>query len=142
MGAWGYGSFENDDAADWIGTLAECDSFALVRSSLETAIEGEEYLECDDGAYALAAAETVAAALGKPHPELPEEIRDFLVRAERPADIEALRSISLAAVQRVRGEQSELAELMREGVTDAEDGGWELEIEDLVTRLHGRFGSA
>ena len=31
---------------------------------------------------------------------------------------------------------------MREGVTDAEEGGWELEIEELLTRLHGRFGSA
>lgn len=73
MGAWGHGSFDNDAASDWLGDLAEGD-VSLVGETLDAvgAAEKDEYIDADDACNALAAAELVAAALGKGEDRLSE----------------------------------------------------------------------
>lgn len=47
MGAWGYGSFENDDALDW---LAELEDVSQLEEALDAVItNGGEYIETGDG---------------------------------------------------------------------------------------------
>src|SRR5215468_1909995 len=63
MGAWGHGSFENDDAADWVHEF-ELQGASAVVSALEyiSRFPEEEYLEAPGASVAIAAAEIVAAA--------------------------------------------------------------------------------
>lgn len=79
MGAWGTGVFEDDEALDWVGGLAEAATLAPVVDALR-ATEASGYLEAPTCSAALAAAEVVAALNGKAESELRdlwEESREF-----------------------------------------------------------------
>lgn len=66
-GAWGSGSFENDDALDLSTNLAQQPDTALVYQTLRGAVRDRTaYLEAPDGSAAVAAAEVVAALKGHP----------------------------------------------------------------------------
>ena len=45
MGAWGVGTFENDDASDWAYQLEEAGDLDLVQVTLAAAADPEAYLE-------------------------------------------------------------------------------------------------
>jgi hypothetical protein len=75
MGAWGFGSFDNDDAADWIFELEESSGVTALVSAFK-AIKPDRYLEAPECSVALAAAEVVAALRGRPLPTL----KDLQVR--------------------------------------------------------------
>ena len=64
-GAWGEGSFENDDALDWVGQCIKAGTTAPVSAALAAVLDGR-YVQAPDGSEAVAAAEVVAAAMGKP----------------------------------------------------------------------------
>ncbi|MEV5570396.1 DUF4259 domain-containing protein [Spirillospora sp. NPDC052269] len=120
MGTWGAGPFENDQAADFGGDLddlAERDRPAAIRAALNAVAMEVEYLDADDGTDAVAAAAIVAAqcaggaTVGLEHygpkgtiPPLPAELRPLAVQA----------------LDRVAGENSELADLW----ADADDQEW------------------
>lgn len=78
-GAWGEGSFENDDALDWVATCSSSKSISPVRQSLERALRGK-YLKAPEASSAVAAAEVVAAAKGRPNPKLPAELAAWVKR--------------------------------------------------------------
>lgn len=127
MGTWDIGHFDNDTAADFCGALddaAPAERVGLIRTALETAAEAVSYLDDHEGAPAVTAAALVAAqcpggaavttAYGpkEPVPLLPVE----------------LRALAVAALDRVVGEESELAELWGEG---GEGAAWEQGIRAL-----------
>ena len=89
MGAWGSGPFENDDAADW------------------------SYQLTDGGGP-----EVVAAGVGVPGVELPDELSDWLGGVD-PAAWPPLAPQAVAALDRVLSD-SELRDLWDE----ADDGVW------------------
>lgn len=128
MGAWGAGSFENDEASDWVYVLEEADGFDVVRRAL--AVADEDYLEAPDATIALAAAEVVAAALGQPAADLPDEVQPFVAQHGSSATTEDA-TLALAALARVRGEDSELAELWEESGGD----DWNQAVDELRARL-------
>jgi len=145
MGAWGAGSFENDVASDWAADLADGGDLAMVRDTLTTAAKcpGDEYLEADEGAEALAAAEVVAAAAGRP-------LRAVAMGSSGPhalawaaahpgAGRPELVELALAAVERVDGAESELCELwLAEGTAGpTASREWFADVEDLRARLAG-----
>lgn len=132
MGAWGAGTFENDDAGDWVYQLEEADDLELVRGALLAAAEPGGYLEAPTCSEALAAAEVIAALVGRPAPDLPEEVRSWVGghRLGVPAD---LRALSLRAVDQVAGD-SELKELWAES---EENGAWVDRVQELRNRLAG-----
>ena len=82
MGAWGTGSFGNDDAADWLYDLYESEGDVLLVQSLSTIATASpsSYLEAPVCCVALAAAEIVAAVEGRPSPDLPGEAGHWLER--------------------------------------------------------------
>jgi hypothetical protein len=128
-GAWGEGSFENDDALDWVATCAESKSILPVRDVLERALRGK-YLDAPDGSSAVAAAEVVAAAKGKSNPKLPAELTAW-VNGQRKA-LRELAPLAIRALTRVRDPKtSELRGLWDE----AKPAKWLAAIADLESRL-------
>jgi hypothetical protein len=112
MGAWGSGPFENDDAGDWVYDLEGADDFALLHDALDVA--KTRYLDSGEGAVAVAAAAVVAAALDPAAADgLPEDVRAWLDAHARQVEPSDAR-LAVAALDRVLGERSELAELWDE----------------------------
>lgn len=129
MGTWGVGSFENDDAADWVWELAEADA-ALLSSVLSQVLQNTGYLEAPDCARAVAAAEVVAALSNRPATNLPEEVSEFVRRIGAAPNPELVSS-ARAAMARIRS-SSELQELWKLSDHNAE---WLQSIADLESRL-------
>ena len=135
MGTWAVGSFGNDDAMDWLGDLAELKPDqrpARVLVALETAIDervGDGYAEADTDCNALAAAEVLATALGRPPAEPPEDLTAVANQLDEPD--EDLIQIALNVVQVILG-GGELYDLWAE--TDDFDQ-WRAEVEHLRGRL-------
>lgn len=118
MGTWDIGPFDNDDAADFSGrldALPQTERVAAIREALSNAAECDEYLDCDLGAPAIAAAALVARDLPdgarfappshgpkQPLPPLPPE----------------LKPLAVAAIDRTLAANSELASLWGEGGSD------------------------
>ena len=113
MGAWGTGTFENDDALDWIADFCESPSEGDLVAALSAAADVDGYVEAPDAANALAAAEVVAALKGAPTDSA--VIADYLPVMEqagiRPTDV--LMALTLRAIDRVVS-NSELKELWDE----------------------------
>jgi hypothetical protein len=113
MGAWGCGSFENDDAADWVYELGSS-GVAAVASALEqvSSVAEDEYLEAAEASAAIAAAEIVAAARDGHLSTLSETAREAFVRHRESLIASHLSEPARRAVERIR-RQSELKELWK-----------------------------
>jgi hypothetical protein len=125
MGAWGHQFDENDDAADWLADFADAPSWTKCQLALQFA---DEYIEADAASCAIAAAEVVAAGLGKPNPGLDNAIAQWA--AQNSDGAKTLRQTASAAVVKTEDE-SELQELWEEG--DGAD--WHDTLDDLKSRL-------
>lgn len=131
MGAWGHGSFDNDDAGDWVWKLEEASDFDVVRSALEGVVSESEYLEAPICSEAVAAAEIVAAALGHPVAELPDEAGAWVEEhRDVPPDVVVLARQALAAI----AAKSELRDLWAESGHLTE---WQRSMADLAARIRG-----
>jgi hypothetical protein len=129
-GAWGEGSFENDAAMDWAADCAKSSSTTCVRSALESALAGTT-LEAPEASVAVAAAEVVAAALGRPGPDLPPELKAWIDR-RAPGELARLAPAARKALARVRDPSvSELHQLWSQG----KPNGWALAVAYLEARL-------
>ena len=128
MGEWGTGSFENDDAADWLAELGSRVPDDLTQILLQAA-DNPAYLEAPASRIAVAAAEVIAALNASPAPEAPPEIVQWTTN--RQASIPQLKAVALRALERVR-KNSELKDLWLEadGLND-----WIAAIQDLQTRV-------
>ena len=129
MGTWGSAPFENDDAADWVGELYDGGGFDTCRSAFRAALT-DNYLEMYVGAAAIAAAEIIAAAVGRASSDLPGEFFEWLIDND---DTPTSADVTLAreAVERVAAADSEVAELWQE----AGDESWPSRVEELLIRL-------
>jgi len=128
MGAWGHHFDENDDAADWLGDFGDQPDWSIVRATLSDGAKLDDYIESDLGAAGLAAAEIVAAAIGKPSPRLSPEITTWA--NENPAEANDLTPLAREAVTNIR-DSGELQELWRE----ADASEWLATVNDLIFRL-------
>ncbi len=134
MGAWGTGLFENDDALDFAGDVVERGGLALVENVLDEILDmGPEYLEAPDAEQALVAAEIVAALAGRPAPDYPDELAEWLDELDAVPD-EALVDTARRAVQRVLTPPSELLELWEEAGED-DYAEWRVGVESIAARL-------
>jgi hypothetical protein len=133
MGAWGHGSFDNDDALDWLAELAESyrpePIYAAVLGIAEASAEA--YIEAPAASNALAAGEVVAAQLGKPAANLPEDASDFVSHAASPTP--RLVAATRKAVARILA-ASELRDLWAE---TEHFTAWQSVVQDLSARLKG-----
>jgi hypothetical protein len=129
-GAWGEGSFDNDDALDWAAECSHSSSPAMVGRTLRAVLDAK-YIEAPSGSAAVAAAEVVAAALGKPSTKLPADLQSWVGR--QPAgSLSQLAPLAKTALARVQDPKaSELRQLWSEG----KPNGWGKVIADLEARL-------
>lgn len=132
MGAWGAGSFENDDAADWVHEF-EQSGVAAVRSASEAVskLGDNEYLEAPEASMAIAAAEVVVAARDGDQSSLSEGARECFSQFQASLTGADLLELARRAVARTR-RQSELKELWQES---AQCQSWLREIDRLSSRL-------
>lgn len=129
MGTWGTSTFDNDAAADFAESFLEKPNEAVLYEALATAAEEEGQVDADDASVALAAAEIVAAILGKPAQDLPPGLIPAIVHLD--ADGEDLRELAEQAVKVVL-EKSELQEQRAAG---DEYANWQDLQQNLLTRL-------
>jgi hypothetical protein len=126
MGAWGPGGFENDTALDFAGRIGSLDDIraALSVETPETPIDAEAASEI------VAAAECVAAMLGNPADDMPDDLLDRIKGFGKPdkALFHNARDHVSAVISR-----SELAELWVES-GDAPE--FNLAMTDLIDRLN------
>jgi Domain of unknown function (DUF4259) len=131
MGAWGHRTFENDSALDWLGDLEDSDASALAEA-LDTIADAppKTYLDADDCSAALAAAELIAAALGRGDDRLTKEALAWLdEHRDAVRDLGATRAH--LAVEKLY-KQSELRELWDENGADTP---WHADVRELMKRL-------
>lgn len=132
-GAWDTGSFDNDDALDWVWELSESNDLSVVSDALQSAAVTSGYLEAPTASMAIAAAEVVAALRGSPRPELPAEVADW-VSAHPLAVGDDLVRTARKAIENIKNvESSELAQLWSESDEMAEV--WLADLGDLLQRL-------
>ena len=133
MGAWGTGSFENDDALEWISSARDGD-LEQIRSALAPVAEPDgAYLDAPEGAHALAAAEAVASLRGAPPVDLPERVGAWIDTLSREFD-DALLVQARAATDRVVTAPSELLDHW-EDMGDDDATAWRAQVADLRDRL-------
>ncbi len=129
-GAWGEGSFDNDDALDWVAECTKSNSITPVAQALRAVIDAK-YIEAPLGSAAVAAAEVVAATVGKSSVKLPPNVQSWVARqpSEEIAQLAPLAKQALARIQDPRA--SELWQLWAEGKPNT----WRAGIAALVARL-------
>lgn len=133
MGAWGEKAFENDAALDWLGSLDD-EGIDAVRGVLSHVAEAEreEYLDVDDGAAAIAAAEVVAASRHGSD-RLTKKAKAWLT-AHAPEIADDDLALARRAVERVLVGGSELRDLWNEA---GPDNGWRAQVDALLVMLGG-----
>jgi hypothetical protein len=134
MGAWGTGSFDNDDACDWAADFVEIGALSYVRRVLErvVATSGEEYLCAPISSKALAACEVIARLKGNwgTRNSCSTDVDDWVLAnpSEPSADMVQL---ALHAIDRIVTAQSELMELWDE----SKPSDWHMIVADLRERV-------
>jgi len=138
MGAWGAGSLENDTAEAWLAELKQAEADGGAPGLLGDAIEpladpALGLIDADEASRAVAAAEIVAALLGRPGAALPQPVLAWLGRHEAAfgGAARALQPTALATLSRVKT-ASELRAFW-----DANDNlaAFEAAIDELHERL-------
>ena len=132
-GAWDMGPFDNDDALDWVYELEASNDLSAVKAALSAAANQGAYIEAPTGSAAVAAAEVVAALLGRASPQLPPEVTSW-VDGRTLAKDDALVELARTAIARVQDStNSELAELWSESPELLSE--WRSSLSDLDGRL-------
>jgi hypothetical protein len=139
MGAWGEKAFQNDSALDWLAEF-QVRGLVMLRDTLSrtAGLHVDDYLDVDDGASSIAAAEVVAAALGRQRDRVPEELSAWLDTHQDSLDGDD-QVLARQAVERVLAAGSELRELWEEGTTES---AWHADVGALLGRLGGNASSA
>lgn len=132
-GAWGMGPFDNDDALDWVWELEASSDVSILEDALEDVTSSLIYISAPECSRAVAAAEVVAALIGKQREDLPDEVGSWVSENDIEANKE-LVELAKKAVTLVRdSSKSELAELWLDSGVNHDD--WHAGISDLIKRL-------
>jgi hypothetical protein len=126
MGVWGAGGFENDTALDFVGEASDAADLAAAFDAVLR--DPAAYLDVDAAQRAIAAAECVAAMLGRAAPEMPVAVADRMASLNAPDA--GLLDAARSAVSRVL-RRSELVDLWAGGEASA----FNLAITSLIERL-------
>lgn len=132
MGSWAAHGFGNDEALDWLNDLIDEHDIYFIHNTLQIIAEfpAGDKPEPWDCECALAAAEMVAAAKGKPSEDLPEEARQWIDAYGFQADEEAIE-LAQKAIQRIERDS-----FLRDAWEDSGNGNqWFEALADLRARL-------
>lgn len=129
MPGWGTGSFENEDAQNFLKSLASIQPEEIKRL-LSVAADEADYSNTSESSVVIVAAEMVASAKGAPPKSMPNEISDWMGKVEGAPSGELI-DLARRAVHKVRL-NSELKDLWQEA-----DGlnEWSAVLRELEERL-------
>lgn len=131
MGAWGRGSFENDDAMDFVGELTGAGLDLLIDVVGEVAdLSDVEYLQADTANRAFAAVAVVAACLDGDLAELPAGAQAWVTASPRTIPNHLARKAGRALERVLR--DSELRSLWEE---TPDYPAWVAGVEKVRARL-------
>lgn len=98
--SWVIGGFRDDDAQRWVEQFTD-EGLAAISAALNSLLDAEEdELDESQCQAALAAVEVVAALLGEPSDELPEEVQEWVEENEDTVD-DAILKKSTSALERI-----------------------------------------
>jgi hypothetical protein len=131
MAGWGTGSFENEDAQNFLAAL-HLKTPDDLEQILERAADEIEYLEASQSGVVIVAAEVVATAKGVPPQTVPRQIANWVSKIEGAPSAE-MNELAQRAVNKVRT-NSELKDLWleAEGLNE-----WSAALRELEGRLGG-----
>ena len=132
-GAWGTGTFENDDALDFVWEIQDEDTPALLSSPFRYAFHSDGYIDAYLGARILVAAEAYAALKGNPSSQLPDDLASWLASKSWNPDKKLTKTAEDAVKMVLDSDTSELARLWLESPDDHKE--WVKGVEDLLKRL-------
>lgn len=80
MSAWGISNFENDTALDWVNEIIHRKEVENFKESIDGFLKSfsVEETSLNDCSIFLTLAETIAALLGAPGQDFPEELQDWI----------------------------------------------------------------
>ncbi len=127
-------TFELDEVSDWLAGF-ETDGAAAIEAALTLVneMDKDDFIEASDAAFALAAAELVAAARDEDNSRIPKAIHASLEGHEDSINAAKFASAARKAVSRVL-KNSELKDLAEE---EGEGEEWAEDLGDLLERLRG-----
>ena len=132
-GAWDHTTFGNDDACDWGADLQSTDDLSLIEETLDTAINGGDYLDASMASAAIAAAEVVARLQARSGVRNAHtKTIDAWVAAHPIATPTPLAQQAHAAIDRILTQPSELLDLWEE--SDDFDL-WKNSLAELKSRI-------
>lgn len=136
MGPWGIGSFDNADAADFLAEVTDGGDLSPVREVFDNVLTSTQYVEAPDARQAIAAAEIVAAALGRATPagQAQDRLGRWLTRV-RPDVEPELVAQAAAVLSRILAPNSALLEWWYESDEFAE---WRANVDELRGQLYGQ----
>ncbi|RJF71218.1 DUF4259 domain-containing protein [Deinococcus cavernae] len=132
MNAWNFGSFDNDSARDFTVEVVQDGGVAL-REAFEVVLDPDmDYVEVEEGARALAAAEILAAVLTGDTQHLTDAgLRHWVQNADKTS-LSDLRALAAEALNRVLAPDSELPEQWED---TADSGAWLSDVQRLRSTL-------
>ncbi|MCB0922440.1 MAG: DUF4259 domain-containing protein [Actinobacteria bacterium] len=132
MGTWGVGVYDNDGAADWAGGVPSGGLKAIERAI--DAVLATEYIDSYDAECALVAADVVARLVSG-HGEDSPYCEDIVAWVSTQPGLPSAELVAKGAhaVQRIGGEESELAELRSENASHV--SAWRATLADVAERL-------
>ena len=130
MPGWGSGSFDNEEAQNFLSRLKSVGADDLKQMLVDAS--DRDYLGAPESSVAIAVAEIVATARGNPPQAVPSQIAEWVSKIEGAPSSE-MSELARRAVYKVRT-NSELKDLWleAEGLNE-----WSAALRDLEKRLSG-----
>jgi rubrerythrin len=130
MATWDYHNFDNDAAADFAEDFRKRPNEAVLYEALATVAEEEGLIETAEASQALAAAELVAAIIGKPAADMPVGLLPATTQLDADGQ-EDLQELAIDAVEAVLRS----SELQQRWAESADYQNWQALQQNLLARL-------
>ena len=114
MGAWNYGVFDDDIAYDALDDLRESLEIITDMEKYLDAVIGAEYVEYDEGCYALVSAAVIDSVFNEKQYRCDDEDYFEWVKTLKSFDFTPLKQKAIAAIDAVLSDSSEIKELWEE----------------------------
>ncbi len=137
MGPWGFRTFEDELACDWLEDLFDSDPIPFFHHCLD--LQGIDYVEYLAGVGVICTSEMVHAIYDRPRDGLPAAAHSWL-QPYRHLDVVDLLPQAIAGLRRVLGPESELRERWQEHDQWGEQ--WKRCNRDLLRLMEFDFRSA
>lgn len=132
MGAWGYRTFEDDTACDWLDDLVDGGGLEQLVKTLSPEDRDGGAADYTKGVEILAASEIVYGLLNGPREGVPDKAVEWIA-ANKNADVSVLKPMCEGQLGRVLLADSELRQLWEENADEFEL--WKESVESLLNGL-------